>query len=615
MGLLAIIFGVWGIGDILRTTSRISVAKIGDREISVEEFRQQFNDRVQQLGRQVGRAITAEQARAVGLDRQVLGQMLAEAALDQRATQLRLAMSDAEVGRRITEDPAFKGPTGQFDRFRFEQIIRQAGYTEPRFVAEQRQVLLRRQIVNSVIGDLKAPKAAVETLYRFQNEERAVDYVVLGRDQAGTVPSPTPEELSKYFEDHKVLFRAPEYRKVVLLSLTPEDLSRTIEVSEDVLNRTYEAQKARYSTPEKRQVEQIVFLNAEEAAKAAERLAGGLAFSALATERGLSAKDIDLGLLTKADFVDPAVAEAAFSLKQGATSGPVKGRFGTVILHVTKIEPGVTRSFSEVRDQIRNDLTADQAKEQLSKLRDKVEDELASGLRVEEVAKKLNLKARVIDAIDRSGRDADGNVVGNLPQGVDVVASAFSSDVGVENDALQLRSGGYVWYDVAGITPARDRTLDEVKSRVEARWRDDQVVSRLKSKTTAMLEKLKAGSSLSDVAAAEHLPIKQVAGLKRQGSAEGMAPGTIAEVFRTAKGEAASADGKDPTERVVFRVTNIGVPPFDPASNQAKQMSENIRGALGDNILGEYISRLQNDLGVSVHPAGLSQAIGGSPVN
>jgi len=412
-----------------------------------------------------------------------------------------------------------------------------------------------------------------------------------------------------------VLFRAPEYRKVVLLTLTPEELARTIEVSEDTLRKTYEARIARYSVPEKRQVEQIVFPTAEDAEKAAERLKGGLKFEDLAKERGLSAQDVDLGLMTRSDFVDPTIAAAAFDLQDGATSGPVKGRVATVLLRVVKIEPGVTKSFAEVQDQIRNELTVDQAKEELGKTRDKIEDELASGLRIEEVAKKLNLKARVIDAIDRSGRDPDGKPVADLPQGVDVVSNAFSADVGVENDVLQLRGGGYVWYDVTGITPARDRALDEVKDRVEARWRDDQIVARLKDKATAMLDKIKAGSSLSDVAAADGLPVKQVGGLKRQGSVEGMSPNTVAEVFRTGQGAAAAAEGKDTTERVVFRVTRITVPPFDAASANARQMADTLRSALGDNILGEYIARLQADLGVSVNDAALNQAIGASPVN
>ena len=150
MGLLAASFAVWGIGDIFRGFGRSTVAKIGRTEISIEQFRQTYNDRLQQLGRQVGRPVTLDQARQIGLDRQVLGQMIAEVVLDERARTLRLGLSDAEISKRITSDPNFQSPTGQFDRTRFEQTIRSAGYTEARFVAEQRRQSLRRQLVGAI---------------------------------------------------------------------------------------------------------------------------------------------------------------------------------------------------------------------------------------------------------------------------------------------------------------------------------------------------------------------------------------------------------------------------------------------------------------------------------
>src|ERR1700704_5741327 len=136
MGLLIIAFGFWGIADIFKGFGQSTLAKIGHTEISVEQFRQLYNDRLQQIGRQFGRPLTPDQARAFGLDRQVLQQMVAEAALDEDARRLRLGQSDAEVMRMIFNDPNFKGPSGAFDPARFKETLRQFGYTEQRYVAE-----------------------------------------------------------------------------------------------------------------------------------------------------------------------------------------------------------------------------------------------------------------------------------------------------------------------------------------------------------------------------------------------------------------------------------------------------------------------------------------------
>ena len=172
LGLIAISFGIWGIGDIFRGFGTSTVAKVGGTEIRVDTFRQLYQDRLQQLGRQLDRPILPDQARALGLDRQLLGEVIAETALDERARALRLNVSDAEIARQITDDPSFKGITGQFDRARFEQVLRNIGYTEARFLAEQRRIALRQQLLGTVSGEAPVPKTALEAFNRFQNEER-----------------------------------------------------------------------------------------------------------------------------------------------------------------------------------------------------------------------------------------------------------------------------------------------------------------------------------------------------------------------------------------------------------------------------------------------------------
>src|SRR5262245_6601620 len=137
LGLIAISFAVWGIGDIFRGFGRSSLARIGGTEISIENFRQLYSERLQQLGRQLNRPITLEQARQMGLDQQLVGQLIGEATLDERAKALRLAISDAEMARRIIDNPLFHGPTGQFDRSLFDIWLRQNQTTERRFMDEQ----------------------------------------------------------------------------------------------------------------------------------------------------------------------------------------------------------------------------------------------------------------------------------------------------------------------------------------------------------------------------------------------------------------------------------------------------------------------------------------------
>ncbi|MGH6682922.1 MAG: SurA N-terminal domain-containing protein [Pseudolabrys sp.] len=611
MGGLVVSFAIWGIGDIFRGFGLNSAIKIGGTEISTEQFRQFYNDRLQQISRQVNRPISPDQARALGIDRQVLGQLVAETTLDEQAKALRLGISNDEIATRITNDPSFRGINGKFDRTRFEAVIRQAGFSESRFVDEQRRVTLRRQIALSLSGNIRVPTTAIDAINQFQNEKRAIEYLTLGPAQAGNIPAPTPEVLGKYFEDRKVVFRAPEYRKITLLSMTPSDLAKPDTVTDVDAKNYYESHKSSYGTPERRELRQIVFPNPEDATAAHDRIVKGLSFADLAKERGLKDSDTDVGMVAKTDIIDPAVANAAFTLKPDEVSAPLKGQFGIVLVQVGKIEPGNQKTYDEVAPQIRREIAESRAKTEIGNLRDKFEDERAAGSTLAEAAKKLGLKSRGIEAVDRSGRGPDGKPVADLPKSPDIVAAAFGSDVGVDNDPLQLPNGGYLWFEVAGIMPSRDRTLDEVKDQVAARWRDDEIAKRLRIKTDDMIGKLKAGTALAQLATDAGLKVETATELQR-GKPGGFAPAKLIEAaFKTPKDTPASATGDQDTARFVFRVTDVTDPKLDPASVAAKQIASKLESSYADDIVGAYVTRLESDLGVTINQQAIIQVIGG----
>ena len=256
-----------------------------------------------------------------------------------------------EIARHITTDPNLQTINGQFDRNKFEQILHNMGMTEQRFVAEQRQTALRRQIIDSMTGDLSPPKAWLDAINQFQNELRSVNYVVLGPAQAGDIPQPTDEELSKYFDERKIMFRAPEYRKIDVVAVTPAELAKWMEISDDDIKSAYaESSSSRFTTPERRHIQQIIFPTMTDAQAAADRIKSGTSFAAIAAERGLKEQDTDLGTVAKSSIVDPAEADAAFALKEGEVSAPVQGRFGAILVTVLKIEPQVTKSLADVSD-------------------------------------------------------------------------------------------------------------------------------------------------------------------------------------------------------------------------------------------------------------------------
>jgi peptidyl-prolyl cis-trans isomerase D len=614
MSLLILSFAVWGIADIFRGFGRSTVVTVGSTEIGVEQFRQIYNDRLQQFGRQIGRPLTMEQARQVGMDRQVLSQVMAEAALDEQTRRMKLGISDADVLKVVMEDPNFRGIGGRFDPQRFQATIRQFGYTEPRYLAEQRKLMLRRQIASTLTENLTLPKTMVEAFLRVRDEQRSVEYARLDAEQAGTIEEPALDVLTKYFEDNKALFRAPEYRKIAFVTATPADLAKTIVVPDEEAQKFFTDRRDRYSTPERRQVAQIVFPNLDEAKAARERIRGGLSFADLVKERNLNPSDVDLGLQTKAGIVDPAAANAAFSLNAGEISDAVQGRFGGLIVEVRKIEPGVTPTFEEKSAEVKAEMAQERSRTALQQVHNKMEDERGGGAPVAEAATKAGLKPTIIEAVDRSGRGPDGKLIEGLPAGVDVVSQGFSADVGIENDPVQV-NGGYVWYDVVAITRSRDRTFDEAKEQVTQRWRDQQIATLLKAKADEMVTKLNAGGNFVEIAKGAGVTSAFSPLFKRSTTnMTGISPALVEAAFKVNKDQAGQAPGDNATQIVVFRVNQVIEPTLDMESADAKSLADTLKTVQSDELLGQFIQRLQTDIGSSINQTAFDQVTGKTPL-
>lgn len=609
-GLLIVSFAIWGIGDIFRTTPRGAVAKVGSTEITADAVRSAYQTEVQRLSRQIRQPITPERARLLGIDTQVLSRLISEAVLDERAKELNLAVSDELVARSIMEEPSFKGANGQFDRALFDEVLRNNGLNEAAYVREQRATVIRLQLVEALTGALPVPMAAREAVHRYGAERRSAAYILLPPSAAGEVPSPTEDQLKTFYEEHKSAFRAPEYRALAVLSLDPKALAKPDQVSDADARARYEQVKAsRFGTPEKRTIQQIVFPNEAEAEAAFKRIKEGATFDAVAAERNVDPSSLELGTYARSEMFDKAVADAAFALAEGAVSGPVQGRFGTVLLRVTKIEPEHVKPFEEVAPEVRREIALERARQEIDAVHDSIEDARASARPLADIAREKGLTLSTIPATDRTGRDKAGNPIPALPDQEALLKAAFDSDVGVDNEPLRLRDGGYVWFEVTGTEPARDKPLDEVRDEVARQWRADEIAQRLADKAHGLVERLDKGEALEVIAGELGLAAKAADGLARGAAKDDLGTDAVTRVFATPVGKAGSAASGD--GRAVFKVTAATVPPLVTSTQEAQRLEDQLRLALVDDLLSEYLSQAQKEIGVTLNQEAFRRAIGG----
>jgi peptidyl-prolyl cis-trans isomerase D len=603
MGLLIISFAFWGIGDVFKGFGAQTVAKVGGSEIRVDDYRRAFNDRLQDIGRQINRPFTADQARAMGLDRQVLGELVAEAALNEKTKSLGLTTTDQTIRDRVMNFSGFKGPDGNFNQELYLRLLRNNNFTEQAFFAAERRLAIRQQLLSAIGGEVVPPKVLTDAFWRLQSETRTIEYIRLTPAQAGAITAPSEDELKKYFEANKAAFRAPEYRALRVLYLTPAAIIKDITITDDELKKTYEQIKERITVAERRQVEQISFASLDAANAAAARFAKGETFETVAKDLKLTV--VPLGTIAKNEIIDAPVGEAAFALAANTPSQPIAGRFGPVIVRVAKIEPQRTPSFDEVSKSLREDLQLRQAITRVQGLHDKIEDERGAGLNLEEISKKLNVPLMPIAAIDRSGRRPDGTLVADLPSSEALLGGAFQAQKNIETDAIELREQrSTIWYEVADITPSRERTFEEVKAIVETRWKDEQAGKKLTELAADIQKKIDAGATLS--AAAPNLKVEKAEKINRAATIPGFDANTVARVFLTPKDKSGVGAADGAADRIVFRVTEIEVPSTVPPAQLITQLTQSLQ----EDLQVQYVTRLQTNLGLRVNEAAMRTVTG-----
>lgn len=595
LGLLVISFAVWGIADVFRGYGSGAAVTVGEAEVSVRDYQLRYEATFNVLQRQFGTALTQQQAAQMGVPTQVLSVLVAEATLDDVADGMGLGMSNDTLSRRITTDPNLTGPTGVYSEAALQQIVRAQGMTLDEFVIDRRDEYVRRQITDALAGGLTVPDVYMRAFEEYRNESRTLSYVVVAADPLDPIPEPSETELEAYFAEQTADYRAPAYRGFRYFVLSLDAITRPQDVAAEEIAKRYDTYIDRFTTPARRRIEQIVFDTPEEAADAAAKLSSGTTFADLAALLGLTADDTAFGTFARDQIADAAIAEAAFALEAGGTSGVVDGRFGPAIVHVPEIIEGSVRPLSEVEDEIRDEIAAEAASGEIDDLHDVIEDARAGGSGLDEVAARYGLEMKTVAAADAAGNDEDGNPI-DLPEQSGLLRAVYESDVGLENDPLRYDGRNYIWYEIASVTAPRDRQLDEVRDEVAAAWTDDQRAERAEEAATAVADRLEAGDSFETVAEAQSLMLDTAEAVARATPPEGdLTAAAVAAAFDGPEGHVAILPGSDPLTRVVLRVDAVETPTFFSGAPGTERVEQALSRQIQVDLMQLYVTEAQND--------------------
>lgn len=611
MGMLVISFAIWGIADIFRGYGGQTLIEVGDTEITPQEYSRAQRDVLRAMSSDAGRSLSLQEARDAGLENRVLERLIGGAAVDTHAKSLRLGISDEALLQGIMKDPAFQDSTGNFNPLALQQALRNMDLSEQGYLASERERNLRRQLLGTIGRTPAASQVFLNALNNYNNETRSLRYVVVPATAAGAVPDSTDEDLKRFYDNHQAKFTQPEFRKIGVLAVTPETVKDKVQITDDDLKAAFDKERDKLGTPERRRVQQIAFPDKGAADVAYQKIQSGTGFVDLAKERGVSEIDLDLGILKRSDMADSAIADAAFKLEKDKVSEPVTGALGkTVLLRVTEIQPGKMVTFEEAKPQLEEKILKDRGQSAILDLHDRIEDERGAGTQLSEVADKFKLTYQVFDQVDHQGKTPDGTAA-DLPQKTDLLNAVFATEVGVENDPLDAKDEGLIWYEVWGITPQQLKPFDQVKDEAKKDWSLDEQRTRLAKYTGDLVKQLTAGKSLDDLAKDLKTQVTPTEPLKRDGLTINVLPVAVTQAFALPQGGYGSAPSGVDEGRIVFQVDKITpAPPLEGPSLEA--LKHQIKNFIGEDIVGEYFSALEARYGVTINRRALAKLAGGT---
>lgn len=538
--LLIVSFGFWGIytrSDYYQGHNPDSVvAKVGEQSIRVEDVQQVLQPALERLRQQFGGTVDPAQVKQLGILDALLGQLIDRSLLDQETRRLGLDVSDDTIRRAIYDNPAFKGPDGQFDRQRYQALLAMNRTSEDQLVARLRAEIPRNELLQAVTAGASLPRPVLDMLYRYRNEKRVADVVEFPVAAVKDVRTPSDDELQKFYDAHPDLFRAPEFRSFTVASLTPAQVESPAPIPEDKLKAEYEQRKDDLATPETRDIQQILAPSEDKAKEAKSEVTGGKDWMAVAKELGQDPDTVDLGELNRKE-IPHELGDVAFELPLDQVSDPVKTPMGWHILRVTKIDPGGTETFEQAKPKIEAAMKLQDAADRLDKIGNQADDALAAGNPLSEVAQKFGLKTATLTS-DDGAHDPNGKPV-ELPVAPEqLLKTVFTTNQGDTSRITDTDDGSIFAIHVDQVTPPQVRPLAEVKDKAVAAWQAEQKRDETAKGAEALAAAVKPGDSLAKAAGDKGLTLLAGVSIGRSPApGQKIPPSLVAKLFEAKPGD------------------------------------------------------------------------------
>lgn len=527
LGFVILTFALAGVGSYLGNSSEVPVATVNGDEITKVQFDTAYqNERArmqQQFGEMFG-MLSADTNYMSNFRNSVLEKLIDEQLQRQLVSQLDLMVSDDVLRDTIRAMPEFQ-VDGVFNNDRYIALLRQNGYEPNQFRDYLRAQMSTNQLVVGLAGSEFATVSEMQLLSKLQQQSRDIQYAVLKAADFASAVEMNDQLLQDYYQSNTNQFVSPETVSVDYVQLTAADIAKSVVVADADLQAYYDANQARYQTEERRRVSHILLESAEDNAEIkakadalAVQLQQGADFAELAKKESADTFSAEKG--GDLDFIEKGVMDAEFEkaayalAKAGDISPVVKTEFGYHIIKLTEVQPGSTKAFADVKEQILATVKEEKAAEKFAELQQLLGEksfEIADSL--QEAAEAVGTKVVSVPAFSRSAAPAELTA----PKVLETLFSEDFISAGVNSDVIEVAPQHVVVVRVNAHQAETTKKLEEVKAQVQAAVIATKSSELAKAKAEALLAEVVAGKSLADVVAAAKLTLENKAAVTRFG--------------------------------------------------------------------------------------------------
>ena len=590
LGLLVFALAGFGVGNFGGTVR--SIGAVGESEITTADYSRALQNELRAQAA-AGQSVSLSSPEGQRLAEAIRARLIATAALDSEAARLGLSVGDETVRAEVLAVGAFRGIDGSFDREAYAFTLRQNGLSEAEFEARVRVETARALLAAALTGPVEAPPTLTDAILSYVGERR--DVAVLRLEPGTEEPGPAPAEadLRAFYEANLATFTAPRKKRLTYVSLVPEDLIDRLPVDEAALRRLYDERAAEFVRPERRLVERLVFPDqaAAEAAKAALD-AGGQTFEGLVTGRGLDLADADMGDVTEAEL--GAAGAGVFALAEPGVVGPLPTEVGPALFRVNAILAAQTTSFEEAREGLMAEAMVDRGRREIDAQREPIDDLLAGGATLEEVAEETDMS---LGTIDWTPATAEGIAAyGAFREAAEAVTA---EDFPV---LIDLEDGGIAALRLDAVIEPAPIPFEEARDAVEAAWAAERTEVRLTAEAEGIAARLAEGQTF----AAQGLSPDMSEALSRDALLEGLPADLAPRAFDLPEGGTAIlADGG---EVVLIQVTRVI--PAGEGDALTPLVEAAIAGAietsLAEDVLSLFSAAVQARDGISLNSTAIN---------